>query len=627
MTTPLMTADAAATGSERLFAEPSVSAERRADGSVLLRSDIPLPEPARSIGVWLERWAERTPDRIFIAERQGDGWREVRYGALRQKVRAIGTWLLSRKLSADRPLAILSDNSVDHALLTLGAIYVGIPVSTVSSAYSLMSSDHRKLRSIIELIRPGVIYVSDANAYGAALGAIADIHDAAVVASAGHETCEGALPFDALLTETDAAAVDAAFAAVTPETIARFLFTSGSTATPKAVINTHRMLTANQEARAALWPMLEASPPVICDWLPWSHTFGANHNFNMMLRNGGTIYIDDGRPAPHLIGRTIENIKAVRPTIIFNVPRGYGMLTEVLRTDPAFREAFFATKTIFYAAAALPQSIWDSLQRLSVETTGAVTPLVASWGATETAPLATDCHFQAERSGNIGVPAPGTEIKLVPNAGKLEIRVRGPNVTPGYWKQPDLSEKMFDEEGFLITGDAVRMADPDRPRAGLFFDGRISEDFKLTSGTWVSVSELRVRGISALDPIAQDIVVTGHDTDVCGFLVFPNAAACRKLARLGEEAPMRDVLDHPAVRGHLSEGLRKLKKEGGGSSRYATRARLMEQPANVDAGEITDKGYINQRAVLTNRAAEVLLLQGDDRGAYVGLDTVDDEAR
>ncbi|WP_099867452.1 feruloyl-CoA synthase [Pararhizobium haloflavum] len=617
-----MTAQAISTEETRphsaLFRAPSVTMTERADGSILLDSNIPLPRPVRAIGDWLEHWAEEAPERLLVAESDGSGgWRGVTYAEARAKARAIGTWLLGLRLDASRPLAILSDNTVDHALMAMAAIYVGVPVASISSAYSLMSADHEKLKSIVSLIEPGAVYVSDAQQYRSALAAISRPGMAIVASKNAEAAGANALNFDAVAAEMDEAAVDRAFAALTPETIARFLFTSGSTATPKAVINTHRMLTSSQEARAAVWPMLEAAPPIICDWLPWSHTFGANHNFNIMLRNGGTLFIDDGRPAPHLIGRTIANIKAVRPTIIFNVPRGYGMLAEALKEDAEFRDAFFSTNVIFYAAAALPQSIWDALRAMSVATTGKVTPLVASWGATETAPLATDCHFQAERSGNIGVPAPGTTVKLVPNAGKLEIRVKGANVMPGYWKQPELSAKAFDEEGFLITGDAVRFADKVRPEAGLFFDGRISEDFKLTSGTWVSVGDLRVRGISALDPVAQDIVVTGHDSDEVGFLIFPNLAACRKIAGLGEAAEGQAIISNQAVREIVARGLARLKAEGGGSSRYAARAIILAAPPDVDAGEITDKGYINQRAVLERRADDVARLQGMDDTACI----------
>lgn len=602
-----------------LFAEPRVKLEKRPDGAMILSSPLPLPQPARCIGDWLVRWAREAPERTFLAERLAPGgpWRELSYGEALGKVRAVASSLLSRGLDAARPVAILSDNGIDHALVALGAMHAGIPAATISPAYSLMSKDHEKLRAMVALLEPGLIHVSDEEAFAPALAAIAELHNADIIAS---RPGGNAAPMSDLLGKTDDAAVEAAFAAVGPDTVARYLFTSGSTGTPKAVINTQRMLTANQEAKAQTWPFLESEPPVIVDWLPWSHTFGANHNFNMVLRNGGTLYIDGGKPAPHLFPATVANLKEIGPDICFNVPRGFDMLVAALKEDAELRKRFFTrTKLIFYAGAALPQNIWSALEALSRETVGSVVPMVSSWGSTETAPLATDCHFQAERSGNIGIPVPGTELKLVPSGDKLEIRVRGPNVTPGYLKNPELTEKAFDEEGFYCIGDAVRFTDPGRPEAGLFFDGRVAEDFKLTSGTWVSVGDIRVQGIAALDPVAQDIVVTGHDTEEVGFLVFPNLPACRKIAGLGEDAPVRAVLDHPNVRAHVREGLRWLKEKGGGSSRYATRARLLDAPPAVDAGEITDKGYVNQRAVLARRTDEVKRLQGDDPSAYVGL--------
>lgn len=605
---------------ESLFATPSIKTQRRRDGSIVLRSLLTARTSAASIGDWLRHWADKAPGRTFIAERASSGgrWRRLSYAETHQRVQAIAGWILDRGLCADKPLAILSDNSVDHALMALGAIYVGVPVATISSAYSLISSDHQRLLSMVRLLEPGAIYVSDTQAFGPALKAIEAAHAATVVTSIASSRAEAAILIDELLGHNDQGGVADAAEAVAPHTIARFLFTSGSTGSPKAVINTHGMLTSNQDAKAAVWPFLEREAPILVDWLPWSHTFGANHNFNMVLRNGGTLYIDSGRPAPHLIGITAGNLKDVTANLCFNVPRGYDMLVQVMREDAELRQKFFSNvRLVFYAAAALPQNLWEAIERLSGETVGRPVPMVSAWGLTETAPLATDCHFQAERSGNIGVPVPGIEVKLVPNDDKLEIRVRGPNVTPGYWKQPELTKAAFDEEGFYITGDAVRLADPKRPERGLYFDGRVVEDFKLSTGTMVHVGQLRIEGIAALDPIAQDIVVTGHDTDSVAFLIYPNMAACRRLAGLGDEAPIRDVLDHPKVRAHVGQGLAVLKDRGGGSSRYATRARLLETPPSVDRGEITDKGYINQRAALSHRAEDVALLRGDDPTAYV----------
>jgi feruloyl-CoA synthase len=386
------------------------------------------------------------------------------------------------------------------------------------------------------------------------------------------------------------------------------------------VINTQRMLTSSQQAKAQTWSFLEDAQGelVILDWLPWSHTFGANHNFNLMLRNGGTLYIDGGKPAPGLFATSLANLRSVMPTVYFNVPRGFDMLIAALRDDEELRRRFFSeVKFAFYAGAALPQNLWDALEDLSIRTIGRAMPMVSAWGSTETSPLATDCHFQAARSGNIGVPIPGTELKLVPSGDKLEVRVRGPNVTPGYWKAPELTAKAFDADGFYLIGDAVTFADPDRPEHGLFFDGRVAEDFKLNSGTWVSVGTLRVAGIAALAPLSQDIVVTGHGGDDVRFLVFPNVAACRAHAGL-PDASVDEVIGSEKIRTAIAQGLAKLKALGGGSSTHATRALLLAEPASVDGGEITDKGYINQRAVLTRRAAAVAKLEDDACTEWIG---------
>ena len=378
-----------------------------------------------------------------------------------------------------------------------------------------------------------------------------------------------AISFQSVAATPETPDVATAFAAVTPDTIAKFLFTSGSTGTPKAVINTQRMLTSSQQAKAQTWTFLEDARDdlVILDWLPWSHTFGANHNFNLVLRNGGTLYIDGGKPAPGLFATSLANLRSVMPTVYFNVPRGFDMLIAALRGDDELRRRFFSeVKLAFYAGAALPQNLWDALEDLSIKTVGRAMPMVSAWGSTETSPLATDCHFQAQRSGNIGVPIPGTELKLVPSGDKLEVRVRGPNVTPGYWKATELTAQAFDADGFYLIGDAVTFADPERPELGLFFDGRVAEDFKLNSGTWVSVGTLRVAGISALAPLAQDIVVTGHGGDHVRFLVFPNIAACRAHAGLPDSAEVNEVIGHDKMRAAIASGLAKLKSQSGGGS-------------------------------------------------------------
>ncbi|WP_194404918.1 feruloyl-CoA synthase [Bradyrhizobium sp. CCBAU 53351] len=605
-----------------LFATPRTLAEHRADGSIVLRSPEPLGDSARCVGDWLEHFAQHAPDAIFLAERgQIDApWTTVTYAQALRQVRAAASWILAQGLSAERPLAILSDNSVDHALLALAAQHVGVPSAAISPAYSLMSRDFEKLKSMIMLLEPGAIYVSATKPFAAALAAIAPLHNAQIISGKADDAVT--LAFNVIAATPETPDVAKAFAAVTPDTIAKFLFTSGSTGTPKAVINTQRMLTSSQQAKAQTWTFLEPGRGdlVILDWLPWSHTFGANHNFNLVLRNGGSLYIDGGKPAPGLFATSLANLKSVMPTVYFNVPRGFDMLIAALRGDEELRRRFFSeVKFAFYAGAALPQNLWDAIEELSIETVGRALPMVSAWGSTETSPLATDCHFLAERSGNIGVPIPGTELKLVTSGDKLEVRVRGPNVTPGYWKAPEQTKQAFDDEGFYLIGDAVKLADSARPERGLFFDGRVAEDFKLNSGTWVNVGTLRVAGIAALSPLAQDIVVAGHGGDEVRFLVFPNIGACRTQAGLGETAEVNEVLAHDKVRTAIAQGLAKLKQQGPNSSGHATRALLLAEPPSVDGGEITDKGYINQRAVLTRRAEAVAQLNDDAPGAWIGL--------
>jgi feruloyl-CoA synthase len=604
-----------------LFATPAIVADRRADGTIVLKSSEPLRDTARCVGDWLERWARQTPERIFLAERGNVDapWTTVSYRDALRQVRSIASWILAQRLSAERPLVILSDNSVDHALFALAAMHVGVPSAAISPAYSLMSKDFDKLNSMIGLLGPGAIYVAGTKPFAAALAAIKPLHSATIVS--GNAGDDDAISFGAITSTPEMPDVEQAFAAVTPDTIAKFLFTSGSTGTPKAVINTQRMLTSSQQAKAQTWTFLDEARDdlVILDWLPWSHTFGANHNFNLVLRNGGTLHIDGGKPAPGLFATSLANLRSVVPTVYFNVPRGFDMLIAALRGDDELRRKFFSeVKFAFYAGAALPQNLWDALEELSIKTVGRALPMVSAWGSTETSPLATDCHFQASRSGNIGVPIPGTELKLVASGDKLEVRVRGPNVTPGYWKASELTVQAFDEEGFYLIGDAVKFADPDRPELGLFFDGRIAEDFKLNSGTWVSVGTLRVAGIAALSPLAQDIVVSGHGGDEVRFLVFPNIAACRAHAGLSDSADASEVIRHEKIRGAIAQGLARLKAQSGNSSGHATRALLLAEPASVDGGEITDKGYINQRAVLTRRASAVAVLNDYASAEWIG---------
>jgi len=559
------------------LAPPAVNVERRA-GNLYLRSPQKLAPRARCVTEWLVRWSDKAPERTFLAERKGDGWRKITYREAYGAVRRIGQALLERGLNAERPVAILSDNSIDHALLALGAMHVGIPAAPISPAYSLMSQDFGKLKHIFQLLKPGLVFAADAAKFAPALAAV-EAQSASVAEML--ETNPGSI-------------LEREYAKVRGETIAKILFTSGSTGMPKGVINTHSMLCANQQQLAQCWPFVEDRPPVVVDWLPWNHTFGGNHNFNLILRNGGTLYIDGGKPLPGLVETTVKNLADVSPTLYFNVPRGYDLLLPYLERDEKLRQSFFRElDVLFYAAASLPQNLWDRLKRLS----GARVAFLSAWGSTETSPLATSVHFHMDRPGVIGLPIPECELKLVPCAGKLEVRVRGPNVMPGYYKGEGLTREAFDDEGFYRIGDAVKFADADDPAKGIVFDGRVAEDFKLTSGTWVHVGALRVKLIAAADPLIQDAVITGHDRQEIGALVLLSAAA----------------KDRSDVRERLQAALGKLAAEGG-SSMHPRRLLIMTEPPSIDANEITDKGYINQRAVLERRAAlvEKLYAGGED---------------
>ncbi len=567
------------------FAPAQASLEKRADGSMVLRSPQKLGPPARCITEWLVKWSDVVPDRVFLAERKGDGWRKVSYREAYGAARRIGQALLDLKLGPEKPVAILSDNGVDHALLALGAMHAGVPVAPISPAYSLMSKDFGKLKYIFDLVRPGLVYASDPQKFAPAL--------AAVNASS--------VSVQKLLETNPGSTLEREFSKIKPETTAKILFTSGSTGVPKGVVNTHRMLCSNQEQLAQAWPFVAERPPVVVDWLPWNHTFGGNHNFNLVLRNGGTLYIDGGKPAPGLIETTVRNLREVSPTMYFNVPRGFDLLLPYLEKDAELRRNFFRDlDMVFYAAAALPQNLWDRLKKLSVQENKPQLAMLSAWGSTETSPLATSVHFHMDRPGVMGLPVAECELKLVPSAGKLEVRVRGPNVMPGYYKQPELTKAAFDEEGFYRIGDAVKLADPSDPAKGVVFDGRVAEDFKLSSGTWVHVGALRMKLIAAGDPLIQDAVITGHDRNEIGALVFLSPAA-------------KDVAPE-ALEDKLVAALKKLKSESSGSSTHPERLMIMSEPPSIDANEITDKGYMNQRAVLERRAALVEQLHAGGPG-------------
>ena len=577
-----------------------VSLEERADGSLLLTSAYDHGPAARCSGDWLEHWARVTPDAVFLAERRGEGWREVTYAEARTAVRNIAGHLLNRDLGPDRPILIISGNSVDHGLLSLAAQYVGIPTVPVAEQYALIPAAHGRLAYAVGLTRPGMVYASDASQYAEALAL--DIFDGIEAVSSA--PAKGETDLTAMMT-TGASDIDAAFAAIGPDTLAKILLTSGSTSDPKGVLTTQGMMTSNQAQIAACLPFVTARPPRIVDWLPWNHVFGGSYNFNLMLANGGALYIDGGKPAPGLFDQTLENLRSVSGTISFNVPIGFAQLVAALERDAALRETYFAElDMIFYAGASLPQDTWSALERLARET-GKPQPLITtSWGLTETAPGALIGHEPAKGAGIVGVPMPGVTVKLVPDeTGRCDVRVKGATVTSGYLDAPDKTREAFDEEGYFITGDAMRFVDQDDPARGLQFDGRLSEDFKLSTGTWVQAANLRLAVLAALAPLAQDVVIAGAGRDTVGALIIPNRAA---IAGQGWDVQEADgLLLGDALADAVAERLGRLAQANTGSAKRVAQALILSDPPSMAEGEATAKGNINFPTFLRRRAEMV----------------------
>ncbi|MEW5909271.1 MAG: feruloyl-CoA synthase [Thermodesulfobacteriota bacterium] len=589
------------------FAPPLVDLQYDLKGDLEISSPQELNPFPRHIIERLIFWSRRSPSRVFMAERDGgNSWRTITYARTFQKIRSIAQSLLNRKLSNETPVLILSENGIDHALIQLGCMYVGIPAAPVSPAYSLISRDFEKLKWISKLIEPRLVYASDGKRFQSALS-IPELESAEVVISRNPPENGKSKFFSELLNTHDPEAADRIYHSLTLDSIAKILFTSGSTGTPKGVINTQRMLCSNQQSILQVWPFLSRRPPVVVDWLPWSHTFGGNQNFNLVLYNGGSLYIDEGKPVPHLMERTLRNLQDISQTLYFNVPRGFDALIPALAKSDSFRNHFFKDlDLIFYAGAALPQHLWERLQELSLEATGSKIPILSGWGATETAPMVTIGHFITKQTGVIGLPGPGCRVKLIPCQGKLELRVKGPNVTPGYWKNDTLTRTAFDEEGFYCTGDAGKWVDPGNPSRGILFDGRVAEDFKILTGTWVHVGALRIALISACEPVISDAVITGHDRNEIGAILFPDIPGCRSLcSQSAEPVTGYDWIRRPEIRKHLVWKIEEYNRSHPGSSTRISRILMTDLPPSIDANEITDKGYMNQRAVLSNRVSLV----------------------
>ncbi len=600
------------------FGDPAVIVDRRNDGTIYLRPKMALGEYPLRLTDRLHHWAKTEPNRIFMAERaMGGGWRQISYAQLLASSRHIASGLLARGLSAEKPIVVLSGNSIDHALLAFGALYAGIPFCPVSPAYSLISKDYGKLGFAMKLLTPGLVFADDATKFADALSATVPA-EVEIVASRGEMSGRMVTRLGDLLATSEHPVLDAAHDAIGPDSIAKFLLTSGSTGNPKAVINTQRMICANQVMLRETLAFLKDEPPVIVDWLPWNHTFGGNHNIGLTLYNGGSMYLDAGKPMPGGIDETVRNLREISPTVYFNVPKGYESLLPYLRDDSGLRAKFFhRLHAMFFSGAALSPYVWNGLDELAVQETGFRVPVLTGLGATETAPFFMSVRPATSRSGHVGLPVSGNEAKLVPVNGKLEVRARGPNVTPGYWRQPELTAAAFDDEGFYKFGDAIKPADPKDFSAGFDFDGRIAEDFKLASGTWVSVGPLRARFIAACAPMVRDVVIAGINRDEVSALVILDLDGCRLINPTLPADDLVATASDSLIREAFRERLTKFLATATGSSNRITRAILIDTPLSIDRGEVTDKGSINQRAVLDHRSRLIEELYSPMPAAHV----------
>lgn len=583
------------------FKPHDVSSEQRSDETLLLRSNAEMGDVVDTSADWLHRWSVEAPERIFLAERSGAGWREETYQSTLQKVRAIAASLLARGMGPDTPILIMSGNGVDHGVLTLAAHYVGVPTAPIAEQYALIPAARERLEHAISLVKPSMAYVVDADkfAHAITIDALAGVE--IVASDVGSQS--GVTGMDTLLQGDSGVDIDAARGQVTPDSVVKILMTSGSTSAPKGVMTTQRMMCVNQTQIADSLPFLTERPPSVVDWLPWNHVFGGSHNFNMMLANGGSFYIDDGKPLKGLFDRTVENLKMVTGSLVFNVPVGFGMLLQALKSDQDLRQRFFQDlDMIFYAGASLPQDIWQGLEHMALDVKGEVPLMTSSWGLTETAPATMIQQEPTDRSGVIGVPMSGVTLKLVPEQdGRYEVRAKGPNIMPGYYNDPQKTTEAFDGEGYFITGDAMVFVDPDNVNAGMRFDGRISEDFKLLTGTWVRATALRMSLLSHFAPLAADLVMTGQDKSDIGVLIFPNKEAIETAGHALDDVD--GMLSDPSLLTALRDRLAAWNEANASSSTRIARAALFAEPASLVDAEITAKGNLNFRKVLQRRSA------------------------
>ncbi len=587
---------------QTIFGPTATQKSTHADGSILLKLEQPLADFPKKLTEKLIHWAAKIPNKTFIARRGsfGKGWHELSYSETLQKVKSIAQYLLNQDFSDGQTIVILSENSLEHALLALAAVHIGIPYSPISPPYSLVSDDFGKLKHCLELMTPQLIFAQNSKVYVKALLLAKTMFPDAKIVTVEHGSDTD---FSELLATEPTEAVEQAHQQVTADTVAKILFTSGSTGLPKGVINTQQMWCANLQQITQTFPFLASEPPVFVDWLPWNHTFGGNHNFGLTLYNGGTLYIDDGKPTAKGIETTVQNLREISPTAYFNVPKGFEMLIPYLEKEPDLRKTFFKNlHFFFYAGASLAQPIWNRLEELAQETIGHKVPIITGLGCTEAGPSAMFAAWEGSFSGLLGVPVAGMNVKLVPDGDKLEARYKAPNITPGYWRNPQATVNAFDEDGYYKTGDAVKFLDENNPSKGLVFDGRIAEDFKLSTGTWVNVGVLKSKVLSAGSPIVQDVVIAGLDKEYVGAILFLNPDACRKWAELSPECSNKEAFLHEKVQKYIDELLAQLDKTATGSANRIAKAVVALDPPSIDLGEITDKGSLNQRAVLKHRA-------------------------